>query len=595
MKKYLTLIIFLILSFTGLISKAQYDEWTAFGSWVKSDCFYIQYRVRSYYDSKKGKTSFEIEWKNNYSRGVSFKDANFSDVRQADQFFKDRPPAGGTQSNVRLQANESRIYKSNMDQTGTGKMTYVYIYHLELEGNNRKYSACTNGQPDPACIYNAGPDCPNYKTASNSSVNQNNTFHQASPQPTTSNQTNYQTTQQQNIIKQEEQARQQQLAVQQQKVQQTAAYVDLGAQVIISSIELFKKSPKKQVNFNGDLNEFISKRLKCPAFTFEEIEVNVELSLEPNGTISKHFNTVRTDYEGPNQLLFLNEAWRVILETNNNWTITNDEYGYGGFKDINLNFTCLNKSVSINSFDNQKTISQIESEYIKYFENYSPAFKFKNTTESELTFDLNFNFFTIKIPKTGGDFNKFNIVEFNKDNLTLFNEKNYKEIRKIFYSDQPIEVVILNSFRCNYELFSKDSKSFYISNNRDYENLETGILPKNQKEIKQDEKNKNSNQFLNILKNYTATNSGKSHSKIAELLNKYRLDPNYLGSASSSYGNIQLGYRYSYEYFSKMRTMKFIFYHRDTFDRFKKIFETNNSNIIVDENNLKVLFISKVK
>ena len=59
--------IFLLLAvfFFALKSFGQIDEWGTFGPWTSSECFYIQHRVKSYYDSNKDMTSFEIEYKNN--------------------------------------------------------------------------------------------------------------------------------------------------------------------------------------------------------------------------------------------------------------------------------------------------------------------------------------------------------------------------------------------------------------------------------------------------------------------------------------------------------------------------------------------------
>lgn len=160
--------IFLLLAvfFFALKSFGQIDEWGAFGPWTSSECFYVQHRVKSYYDSKKDMTSFQIEYKNNYSKAISFKDVNFADVREAHDFFRNNPPSGGTQSNINLGPNETRVYRSRRDQKGKFKQTYIYIYHLEMDRPNRGYSACVNGEPCIACSYNAVSSCPNYKSKS---------------------------------------------------------------------------------------------------------------------------------------------------------------------------------------------------------------------------------------------------------------------------------------------------------------------------------------------------------------------------------------------------------------------------------------------
>ena len=172
MKKYL-LIFTLFLQTTFLFGQS---EWTEYGSWVSDGCFpQIMWRIKVLSNPKINTTSVLVEFKNNYSKTVTFNFNGFNNFYEAKQAFADKGKLlGGRQSSIGINPGQSRSLNFSIKGAGA-KTAHIEIYTLYFDNDYQHYQKCSNGS---ACLYcqvnyDSEPACPNYSNSNNDNDNDN--------------------------------------------------------------------------------------------------------------------------------------------------------------------------------------------------------------------------------------------------------------------------------------------------------------------------------------------------------------------------------------------------------------------------------------
>jgi hypothetical protein len=192
MKKYL-LILTLFLQTTFVFGQS---EWSEYGSWVSDGCFpQIMWRIKDLSNPKLNTTSVMVEFKNNYSRKVTFNFAGFNNSYEAKQAFVEKGNLlGGQQSSVSLNIGQSSAYTFSIKGVGA-RGALVEIYTLYFDNDYQHYQKCIDGSVCLYCEvnYNNEPACPNYsKNNTNSSASSSTNTISSNNQITTANSNNRQ-------------------------------------------------------------------------------------------------------------------------------------------------------------------------------------------------------------------------------------------------------------------------------------------------------------------------------------------------------------------------------------------------------------------
>jgi hypothetical protein len=174
MKKILILIAFL-LQYTVSFSQS---EWSEYGSWSSGNCFpQLMSRIKTVSNPKINTTGVMVEFKNNYSRKVTFMFKGFNNSAEAKQVFADKGNLlGGQQSSISLGPGQTVTHTFDIKGAGS-KTAYIEIYTLYFDNDYQHYQKCSDGTVCLYCQINSDnePACPNYsKNKAQTTTQQNN-------------------------------------------------------------------------------------------------------------------------------------------------------------------------------------------------------------------------------------------------------------------------------------------------------------------------------------------------------------------------------------------------------------------------------------
>lgn len=164
------------------------SEWTEYGSWFSSRCFpQIQTRIKVHSNPKINTTSVMVEFKNNYSRKVTFNYNGFSNSTEAEQVFAEKGTLlGGSQSSISLSPGKTSTYTFSIKGLVSNR-AYIEIYSLYFDNDYRHYQKCSDGSVCLFCQVAKDPACPNYSRNNTNQANNSNNNQNAQPTTTTSN------------------------------------------------------------------------------------------------------------------------------------------------------------------------------------------------------------------------------------------------------------------------------------------------------------------------------------------------------------------------------------------------------------------------
>lgn len=85
------------------------SEWTEYGFWVSGGCFpQIAWKIKVVSNPKSNTTGVMVEFKNNYSRKVTFNFNGFNNSTEAQQVFAEKGKLlCGSQSSISLSSGQS--------------------------------------------------------------------------------------------------------------------------------------------------------------------------------------------------------------------------------------------------------------------------------------------------------------------------------------------------------------------------------------------------------------------------------------------------------------------------------------------------------
>lgn len=152
------------LLFQTMISYAQNQEWSEYGPWSGGICFpQLISRVKTISNPKLNTTSVMVEFKNNYSRKVTFSYDGFNNSFEAKQAFALGKTSSGRQSSISIGAGQNSTYTFSIKEAG-GRGVYIEIYSLYFDNDYQHYQKCSDGSVCLYCQVNSDnePACPNY-------------------------------------------------------------------------------------------------------------------------------------------------------------------------------------------------------------------------------------------------------------------------------------------------------------------------------------------------------------------------------------------------------------------------------------------------
>lgn len=162
-----------ILLFQMTFVFGQNAEWSEYGSWFSSRCFpQIQTRIKVLSNPKINTTSVMVEFKNNYSRKVTFNYNGFNNSTEAEQVFAEKGTLlGGSQGNISLSPGKTSTYTFSIKGSGSNR-AHIEIYSLYFDNDYQHYQKCSDGSVCLFCqVASNDPACPNYSKNANNNQN----------------------------------------------------------------------------------------------------------------------------------------------------------------------------------------------------------------------------------------------------------------------------------------------------------------------------------------------------------------------------------------------------------------------------------------